>query len=321
MQAAAFDRLKDEALIALKKSIRTNGFLPVDRIIVQSYPHAEDTYVVVEGNRRVAAMRWLKEDVASGALEEDEPVVTDIECIPVLEIADEEDAPRFRAKLMGIRHVSGIREWGGYQRAKLVAALRDEHGLEAGEIADQLGMSATEVNRRYRAYNSLQQMSEHEDYAEFASPDMYPLFHEAVSLPVVREWVGWDEENWCFEDTERLEQLYGLFTPQEDDNRVTTDPKITKFSEVRELRSILPNVEARRLLFDDGRTFFDAVRVAKREEISEELMTEVASVTQTIRNAGIVQLKGLEEGQVDIIRDLVSAAEEVLDVLAKLGSA
>ena len=49
---------------------------------------------------------------------------------------------------MGIRHVGGIKQWGGYQRAKLIADLRDEHDLEPGDIAEKLALSVVEVNRR-----------------------------------------------------------------------------------------------------------------------------------------------------------------------------
>jgi hypothetical protein len=74
---------------------------------------------------------------------------------------------------MGVRHVSGIDQWGGYQRAKLVVELRDDFKLEAGEVAERLGMSTHEVNRRYRAFKALQQMLQDEEYLDFAKPEMY----------------------------------------------------------------------------------------------------------------------------------------------------
>jgi hypothetical protein len=66
VQARASRRLRDEGLVELKNSILKNGFLPVERIVVTPYEHAEEKYLVLEGNRRVAALRWMSEDHQAG---------------------------------------------------------------------------------------------------------------------------------------------------------------------------------------------------------------------------------------------------------------
>ena len=51
--------LKAESLSELIKSIKSNGFLPIERIVVS--PHGEDGfYLVIEGNRRVAALKMIQ---------------------------------------------------------------------------------------------------------------------------------------------------------------------------------------------------------------------------------------------------------------------
>lgn len=45
----------------LKESIQTLGFLPADRLVVLRLP-ADDGYVVIEGNRRLAAVKSLLDD-------------------------------------------------------------------------------------------------------------------------------------------------------------------------------------------------------------------------------------------------------------------
>lgn len=69
VQEKAFSLLKGTTafeLAALKDSIRTNGFVPLERIVVRGYPTDESKYIVVEGNRRIAAIRWLLEDEEGG---------------------------------------------------------------------------------------------------------------------------------------------------------------------------------------------------------------------------------------------------------------
>src|SRR5687768_17588845 len=59
MKASRFD------VAELRDTIKTVGYLPVDRIIVRrwsgSHEDGRDRFVVVEGNRRLAALRWLME--------------------------------------------------------------------------------------------------------------------------------------------------------------------------------------------------------------------------------------------------------------------
>src|SRR5665213_2252643 len=71
IQANAERLLRDNRsfdLVQLKDSISTNGFVPLEQIVVTSYPADATKYVVVEGNRRVAAIKWLLEDNAAGVL-------------------------------------------------------------------------------------------------------------------------------------------------------------------------------------------------------------------------------------------------------------
>lgn len=210
VQQRANQRLRsEEKLIDLKRSIQRSGYIPVERIVVRPYPHADDRYVVIEGNRRLAAVKWILADHEAGAAIEP-AVLASLENLPVL-IA-EEDAPDevFRASLMGIRHVSGIKQWGGYQRARLIVEMRDELGLDAQDVAERLALSTHEVNRRFRAYKALQQLQDDEEYGEFAGAGMYPVFHEAVSLPIVREWLEWNEDTSEFDQDENRRSFYDL---------------------------------------------------------------------------------------------------------------
>lgn len=112
VQDRAFRRLRrEESLVQLKNSFVTNGFIPVERLVVRPYPHAEDRYLVLEGNRRLAALRWIADDYEAG-VDIPESVLTSLEAVPVIIVEDQAD-PAFYESLMGVRHVSGIRQWGG----------------------------------------------------------------------------------------------------------------------------------------------------------------------------------------------------------------
>jgi len=108
VQAKAFERLRSEALLQLKNSILKNGFLPFERLVVR--PYGNNRFVVIEGNRRLAALRWIANDIAAGA-DVPESVTAALKEIPVVIVPDDSADPSLRDAIMGIRHVSGIKEW------------------------------------------------------------------------------------------------------------------------------------------------------------------------------------------------------------------
>jgi hypothetical protein len=318
VQARAYRRLRDEGLIELKNSILTNGFLPVERLVVEPYLGEAGLFLVREGNRRLAALRWIAEDHEAG-VEVPDRVLESLNAVPVVVASDPAD-PAFVPALLGVRHVSGIRQWGGYQRAKIVAELKDDHGLDTATVADRLGMTPHEVNRRYRAFKALAQMQESEDYGGYARPALYPVFHEAVSLPAVRDWLGWDESASAFTSDSELEQFYALLSPTDPEDGAQRKAKISTREEARELRTVLPNEEARRVLFDATRGFMDAVAVAKRDEVSHAWRSQVAAAIDALTSIGIGDVRNLTEADRDQIEKLKTECESVLDSHRKLTS-
>jgi PAS domain-containing protein len=317
VQRKTFDRLKDEALLNLKLSIIKNGFLPFERLVVA--PVDADRYIVVEGNRRVAALRWISDDIAAGA-EIPASVEAALHAIPVVIFPDDAADPGLREALMGIRHVSGIRAWGGFQRAQLVAKLKDTHGLDSSEVAQRLGMSVQEVNRRYRALNALKQMMDSEDFGEFAKPEMYAMFHEAVSLPSVREWLSWNEATGTFENTQTLEEFYSLLTPRRSDNddEPAREAKISSYSEVRDLREILENQEAMKVLTNPSRSFSEALAITKRQGLIDSWKTEVSEAIEAIMGIGSFELKRLPAADLELLVKLSTTVNEVIADANKL---
>ncbi len=317
VQEKAMQRLRNESLKTLKESIITNGFLPVERLVVRKYSDDPLRYLVLEGNRRLAALRWIQDDFQSGVSIPEEVQQT-LEAVPVL-IAPEDADPSFYQALMGIRHVSGIRPWAGYQSAKLIANLRDHSNLEAGEVAQRLGMTTQEVNRRYRAVKALEQMEKDDDYGDHARPSMYPFFHEAVTWPAVKNWLEWDDTDWRFHNEEQLAIFYDLITPTELDEG-TRRPKLASREDVRQLKIVLPDDDARRVLLDPSRTLLDAVAVAKRDELSTSWLSQVAEARSALKGMSISQTKGLSEEHLEEIRKLVDVANGFLEDHKKLVS-
>lgn len=319
VQRASFQRIKASGIKELHDSIMSNGFLPIERVVITPYKDDDpgDLYLVIEGNRRVAALRQIQEEVLGG-VEVPAAVKDVLTAVPCVVIDPEEGTAHFRETLMGVRHVGGIKEWGGYQRAKLVADLRDKYHLEAGDVAAKLGLSTREVNRRYRAFKALQQMREDDDYGDLAEPALYPLFHEAIAGVEIREWLGWNQDENTFTNEEALSQFYAMITPMGPEQGQEQPSKLKSFSDVRQLKSILPNSDARRILLDPERSFLDALSVAGREELSRKWRHELTEASASLQGIGALEVRNFTSEDVALLDRLASAVRDIREVYEAL---
>ncbi|MBJ7447529.1 MAG: ParB N-terminal domain-containing protein [Brevundimonas sp.] len=317
VQAATKNRLQSEGLKALRSSILANGFLPIERIVVTPYAHDAGKFLVIEGNRRVAALQSIKESADAG-IEVRNDVLEVLKAVPCVVVESSPDFPHFKQTLMGVRHVGGIKSWGGYQKAKLIADLKDD-GLESSVVAERLGLEIQEVNRRYRAYKALQQMQGDEDFGEYATPSLYPLFHEAISVPNVREWLGWNGSS--FTDASNRENFYSLLVPYYDDEKEEIrEPKITKYSDVRSLKDIMRDPDALSTLLSSDGSLLDALTIAKKDELSKKWLKEVREARRSLEQIGVFEVKKLSADDLKAIGDLKAVTDQVLEIHATLAT-
>jgi len=240
VQASTFEKMKAPIfdVAELRDTIKTIGFLPMDRIVVRKWKgqhtDGKPRYVVIEGNRRVTALRWLLSlhDVGKETFDENRlKNLTEFESL----LLDDESAPSTATLVLpGLRHVSGIKEWGAYQKAKTVPALR-KSGLSSQEAAQSLGLSTRAANSAYRCFLALEQMHYDEEYRDFAEPKMYTYFDEIFRRANLRAWLDWSDEKERFCAEERLKEIYSWMVPQGEDNVA----KLPESRSVRDLSAIV----------------------------------------------------------------------------------
>lgn len=312
VQSSTLRRIREEGIKELHDSIVANGFVPIERIVVSplTTEGAEGKFLVIEGNRRVAALHQLKQEHEAG-IDIPQKVVDVFAAVPCLVVEAEGQEAYFREALMGIRHVGGIKQWGGYQRAKLIGDMRDRHHLDLGDIAAKLGLSQREVNRRYRALKALEQMGEDDDFGDLATPTLYPLFHEAVAVPEVREWLSWNAGTFRFDDLEQSKLFYSLITEHGDDDGNMREPKLKTYSDVRELKAILPNPEAKRSVFDLSRPFVEALTITNRDTLSKKWRNELSEAMTSLQSISAIEVTSFSEEDLALLEGLSEAAEKI----------
>ncbi|MGI0081551.1 MAG: hypothetical protein ACRECH_18270, partial [Nitrososphaerales archaeon] len=124
------------------------------------------------------------------------------------------------------------------------------------------------------------------------------------SLPNVREWLVWDGANNRFVNGEHLSQFYSILTPGEDDDGHPIEPKISSYSNVRDLRAVLSNADARALLFQPNTTLAQALALVERQQFAGSWLKQVTEAIAALENLGVDQVRRLTEEERQTLRQL-----------------
>jgi hypothetical protein len=321
-QAATLRRLNTGRfdMDGLRSSIRRSGLLPIDRIVVRPIEGEDDTYVVVEGNRRIGAIKTLLDQHADGDITLDDEVLASIEEPAVLVLTGEgaDEARLDQWLIQGVRHITGIRQWGGYQAARTIQTMIENLGYGEREVAEALNLSVQRVKRSMRVLAALEQMSEDDEYGEFAVPDLYAYFDELVKRPSVRNWVGWDNDAYAFTDEERASEFFSWIVPDEE---LDDEPRIPTSGDVRQLDAVLGSEGARAILNTPGNTLSEALVVAAPEPLAPEWRKPVERGIDALNAIPTADLEELEDDDRELIERIRDLASKRLRQAEQLGSA
>lgn len=280
----------------LKDTIKTVGYLPMDRIIVKPWKGGTQVkYIVVEGNRRVTALKWLIQLHEVGKESFSDEQLANFKRIPCLLLDESLAPPQACLILPGLRHVSGIKQWGPYQKAKTVFALR-QSGMSAQQSAQSLGLSTIVANRSYRCFMALEKMAADEEFGEKTTHNMYSYFEETFKRPEVRDWLGWDEPTGEFKNESNLKEFYSWIVPGEDEESA----KLPEAKSVREFCRIVNDLPALQLFRSEAGTL--RLALARYDAEHPEQWEPIVS-------AAIQALKGLTP---DMLREMSADGESVL---------
>lgn len=237
----------------LTASFQQNGWLDMEPIQVRQ---SGSRYIVVEGNRRVATLKYLFDrHQNNGPLGALDPVIFDK--VPVVRVAETD--PLHHLIVMGLHHISGKRPWPAINQAHLMRELLTSYGKSADEICKALAISKREFNLSIRTL-ALVDKYKRSDYGEQFSSEKFNLFREVLKAPALRDWIDWDDDKKEAKNRQNLERLFSWLSkevPAEDNDgddegeRTTArpiDPVITTGAQVRDLARIITDPETAKIL-------------------------------------------------------------------------
>ncbi len=186
---------REMAVEELVMSIIAYGFFQHEPLYVM----AEGTgkYIVLEGNRRLAAVRSILNPaiVTGGNMDKFAGRITPTlrdelnNRIPVIVLKSRQDA----WQLLGFKHVNGPAKWGSYAKAKYIAQVHNEFGIALDIIAEQIGDTNKTVKKLYQGLMVLEQA---ESQVEFSMKDIkstrlyFSHLYTALGYEKFRSFIG-----------------------------------------------------------------------------------------------------------------------------------
>lgn len=167
-QGRVLELMQDWTLDELAVSFLESGYWPHEALlVVKDKLYGKQQLVVVEGNRRLAALKILKQTLdGRGPLPKWKEFVKGIKPppnlftrIPYILADSRKDVDAF----LGFRHVTGIKEWHPAEKAEFIAKLIDEQKLSYEAVMRKIGSNAPTVRQNYIAYRILREMENHQD--------------------------------------------------------------------------------------------------------------------------------------------------------------
>ncbi|MBD9407276.1 hypothetical protein IB236_18185 [Acidovorax sp. ACV02] len=196
------DMLDQEGAQDLMLSIGQKGYFAGEPLLVISPKKKGEAFTVVEGNRRLAAVKLLNGEIVppkkrqrSVAIiqgEAIEPAPTELPC---LVYENRRDVLRY----LGYRHITGIQEWDALSKARYLKELRDEFypNIDESEqfknLAKDIGSKADYVAKLLTALNLYEKSKDNNNFhgLKIDPADIeFSYITTALGYKNIPDWLG-----------------------------------------------------------------------------------------------------------------------------------
>jgi len=321
---------EDFDLTPIGQSIAQNGFFPEEPLVV--IPTDNGRFIDVEGNRRLAALKFLTDPSArlhsldARAWEDlSNQIKYDVSEVPCIQYDSREDLINF----LGFRHIAGIVKWDPLSKARFIAALVERNGPTADfrVVAKETGSRTPTIRDNYIAYRIVLQARDNFDIDTSRLEKDFSVFYRSLSTPAITRFIGLVKDKAPVElqlpvpeeKAGALEELIGFIHGTRKVTRVLNDSRqLTRLGEILEneealrqlrlsrnleLAHALTGGEERRLVDNLHRASFyldealrDAHRHTESKVVSESVFRSAQSMEQILRSYPEVKRR-LEQGK------------------------
>ena len=319
-----------EDLGELLQSIAANGYLDIEPLIVLA---EGESLTVLEGNRRLAAIRLFQEAGLADRIADRVRVritLPDIskhhrrtlDRVSVYRVASREDARSF----IGFKHINGAAKWDSYAKAKFAADWYRDGAVPLADIASQIGDKHDTVKRMVNAIYVLEQAQKAEIFRidDRVNPRFsFSHLYTALSRAPYMEFLGLDSA-WARYDPnpdpvpdDRFDHLSEVLRWMYGSKEENVDPAVrSQNPDIKRLGDVLASAEGLAVLRATGSLSeaHESTQPADRR-FSEALLgarKKVREASHSLRG-----FDGLDESLVDIAEDISETAQTICERMKK----
>jgi hypothetical protein len=257
----------------LVPSLVENGFIAYEPIVVKEH---DGRYVVIEGNRRLAAVRYILKSPNTSEETRDRFHRIPALVFPGLASArTQDDAIRM---YLGVHHLFGFREWPPESKAKFLDQnIKSKKDLQ--KISREIGIPVAEFERYLIPYRLRKHA--HKSMGSIALKDFWTLA-EAMNRVDIKEYVRLETDSKTLDienyDPQKLRFLLGFLYGTEGIQRRITETRQIKF-----LAKVLGSKKASEAL-ERGSTLEEAqLYVQPKQKTSADLADKLENLLKRIR--------------------------------------
>jgi len=321
----------------LLQSISANGYMDIEPLIVTPDPQSSDgTLIVLEGNRRLAALRLLREPDLVGKIKKSEglpitiPTIGEqqrasLDIVSVCHVDSREAARSF----IGFKHINGPAKWDAYAKAQFAAEWYKsgrEQGVNLKFIANAIGDKHNTIKRMVSAIYVLEQAKKEKLFDiedRYSRRFSFSHLYTALSRSQYMDYLGL-EDGWAQHDPhqdqvpkDKLKELqnvlvwiYGSKTEEKRPVIQSQNPDIKRLGEV------LAYAEGRHVL--ETKHDLDSA-YASTESVDNRFIEALIKARDNIRDAaGLLRAyDGQDQSLLNIAEDIKEVAETVHDRMRK----
>lgn len=229
-------------------SIAASGFFSHEPLIVD---RENGKNVVIEGNRRLAAVRILLTPEEFEFSTADIPEITaqekqELSELPVV-IGTRGDSWRY----LGFKHVNGPAKWSSYAKAQYIADVHRRFGVRLEDIAKQIGDTHRTVQRLYRGLMVIEQAERMQVFSRddrWRNHFSFSHLYTGLNYSGICDFIGLQSDSWDEPEpvpAERSTELGELFLWMYGSKKQERPPVVeTQNPHLRQLESVLSSRES-----------------------------------------------------------------------------
>lgn len=189
-------------LFPVARSMVDNGFFKEEPLI--GIPSSDDKILIVEGNRRLACLKFLTDQSARRisnkkadweelvAEAEKRGTIEKLQRVPVVIHAQRDKELR---AILGFRHITQTKKWDALSKARFINHLIETSAKSTFyQIAQEIGSKAVTIRNNYIAFRVFLQAKNDFNIDTSKVEKEFGVFYTALTDPNVKYYVGLDIE-------------------------------------------------------------------------------------------------------------------------------